>query len=185
MKQNGVLNYKSYPSTVVSFFGPILSYYAVARWAFEVEFFIEVGLLDGSYLDFIFLNPVYDFVQFLVETTKIQLKNVEVCVVVSQETPCLTFYYLAPGAAPTVKLVVPLLCGQHVGAIHVYPSSTPAPDAALIPVATVINSTTRWAGVCFNAAEDEEKKQGKYVFLSSTQIFLRATPCQTVYDCNR
>ena len=47
-----------------------------------------------------------------------------------------------------------------------YTSSAAAPDAVLIPVATVTNSTRRWAGVCFNAVEDEEKKQGKYVFPS-------------------
>ena len=47
-----------------------------------------------------------------------------------------------------------------ISAIQVYPFSEAAPDAVLIPVATVTNSTGRWAGVCFNAAEYE--KQGQY-----------------------
>ena len=38
-------------------------------------------------------------------------------------------------------------------------------DAVLIPVATVPTSTSRWAGVGFNAKADEEK-QGNYVFPS-------------------
>ena len=45
-----------------SLFGPIFLDYAVARWAFEGGFFIEVGLQDGSYLDVIFRHPVYDVV---------------------------------------------------------------------------------------------------------------------------
>ena len=58
LKQNCVLNDKSYPSTFASFFGPIFLDYALARWAFEGGFFIEV-VLDGNYLDVIFLHPVY------------------------------------------------------------------------------------------------------------------------------
>ena len=53
LKQNCV-NGKSDPSAVASFFGPFIVDYAVAMWNFEV------GLLDGSYLDVIFLHPVYD-----------------------------------------------------------------------------------------------------------------------------
>ena len=62
LEQNCALNDKSYPATFSSFFGPNLLDYAVARWAFEGGFFIEVGFLNGSYLDVIFLHPVYDVV---------------------------------------------------------------------------------------------------------------------------
>ena len=44
------------------FLGPIFLDYAVVRWAFEGGFFIEVGLLDGSHLDVIFLHRVYDVI---------------------------------------------------------------------------------------------------------------------------
>ena len=60
LKQNYVLNDKSYPSTFASFFGPIFWDNAVARWAFEGGFSIEVGLLYGSSLDIIFRHPVCD-----------------------------------------------------------------------------------------------------------------------------
>ena len=50
---------KATPSPL-PFFGPIFLDYGIARWAFEGGFFIEVGLLDGGYLDVIFLHPVYN-----------------------------------------------------------------------------------------------------------------------------
>ena len=62
--------------------------------------------------------------------------------------------------------VVPLLYGLKIGAIQVYPSSAAAPDALLIPVATVTNCIRRWLGVSIKAAEDGEKKQGKYGYPS-------------------
>ena len=43
-------------------FGPLILDYAVAGWAFEGGFFVEAGLLDGSYSDVLFLLPVYDVV---------------------------------------------------------------------------------------------------------------------------
>ena len=44
------------------FFGAILLKYVVARLAFEGGCFLEVGLLDGNYLDDIFLHQVCDVV---------------------------------------------------------------------------------------------------------------------------
>ena len=53
---------KATPPFFDSFWGPIFNY-AVARWAFEDGLeFLEVGLLDGSYLDVVFLHPVHDVV---------------------------------------------------------------------------------------------------------------------------
>ena len=59
LEQKCVLNDKSYPSIFASFF---FLDYAVVRWAFEDAYFIEVCLLDFSYLDVIFLHPVSDVV---------------------------------------------------------------------------------------------------------------------------
>ena len=75
---------------------------------------------------------------------------------------CICFYCLAPRAALTVDIVVPLLYGLKVGAIQVYPSSAAIPDAVLIPFATVTNGTWRWARVCLNAAQDEKKQENMY-----------------------
>ena len=51
---------KATPTAFASFFGPIFVDCEVARWASVVGFSVEVGLLDGSYMDVFFLHPVYD-----------------------------------------------------------------------------------------------------------------------------
>ena len=111
LKRNCVLNNKSYPSTFASFFGPIFLDYAVARWFFEGGFFIEVGRLDGSYLDIFFcIHPMMS--SFCLRPLQFSWRILR-CVVLSGKTlPCLCCYCLAPREALTVEIVAPLLYGQ-------------------------------------------------------------------------
>ena len=94
-------------------------------------------------------------------TITIQLKNVEVWVVVSRETLLVFASIILHGLQPNLVFhcttdckLVQFRCTQ--------PRATPV--AILIPVATVTNSARRWAEFGFNAAEDGEKKHVKYVF---------------------
>ena len=61
LEQDCLLDGKSYAPPLPLSLSLFFLDYAVASWAWG-WIFIEVGLLDGSYLDVIFLHPVYDVV---------------------------------------------------------------------------------------------------------------------------
>ena len=90
---------KTIPSAFASFFRPISLDSTVARWAFEGGFFIEVGLLDGSYLDVISLHPVNDNYNSVEESSGVRCRewgNFALYLLLLS-LPCICFYLSAMG----------------------------------------------------------------------------------------
>ena len=111
-----------------------------------MNFFIEVSLLFGSYLDIILLHQIYDGVRFLFETIANQLKKIDVCVFVNGEAvPCFLLLLSCTKNSVYSRSCCSIALWA-VSAIRVYPCSAATPDVVSIPVATVTNSTRRWPG---------------------------------------